>query len=136
MKYLKFSIISISLVALFCFSSCTKDKEEETKTSATIILKDKNNRVVSGIEVYAYDQSKWTVVGDEPNLATFQSASNDDGIALFDNIYNPVYFSTLNNFTNTFRFSAHYSLNGVNKTKVKAVSFKMGESRTETIILD
>jgi hypothetical protein len=136
MKSLTLKISFLSLLTVVFLTSCSKDKEDENTTSATIILKDSNNRAVSGIEVYAYDQSKWTVVGDEPNLATFQSASDDDGIAIFNNLYNPIYFSEINNYTNTFRFSAHYSLNGVNKTKVKAVSFKMGESKTETIILD
>lgn len=117
-------------------SSCDSDDEDNNKTSVTIVLKDSNGNRVPNMVVYAYDESTWSVIGDDPFFASFQSASNTDGEAKFDNVYSETNFTTINNYQNTFRFSAHYSINGVSKKKLVPITLKKGENRTETMILN
>ena len=86
--------------------------------------------------MYVYDEDKWEMMGDSPNMATGQAASDENGVARFSNLEYPTVFNQINNNQNTMRFSAHYSLNGVNKTKVKAITFSKGDSKSTTLYLD
>ena len=130
------------LVVVTIFSiSCSKDDDEKqtvesTITKATLVLKKTNGDFVPGIVVYAYDQDTWQVMGDNTNFADGQASSDANGNAVFSNIEYPTSFNDVNNNQNTFRFSAHYSLNGVDKTKVTAITFKKGEQKTQTVLLD
>lgn len=119
--------------------SCSKDNDNGVATQVTnanIILKKSNGDAASGIVVYAYDQSTWDVLGDNPLFAEGQASSNSNGNAFFSNLEYPTSFNAVNNNQNTFRFSAHYSFNGVNKKKVIAVTFNKGDQKTETLILN
>ena len=121
--------------------SCSKDKEEEVKpvapiTKATLVLKKTTGEVVSGITVYAYEQSKWQVTGDNPTFASGQTASDSNGNAVFSNLEYTNTFTDLNNNQNNFRFSAYYILNGVSKKKVTTITFNKGEQKTQNVILD
>ncbi|ELV7526166.1 hypothetical protein QMU91_002391 [Flavobacterium psychrophilum] len=139
MKTNFFKATILTLITIFTIS-CSKDDDEkkvETPiTKATIILKKTNGDFVPGIVVYAYDQSKWQVTGDNPTFADGQASSDANGNAVFSNIEYTNSFNDLNNNQNTFRFSAHYSLNGVNKTKVTSITFTKGEQKTQNVILD
>jgi len=132
----KISIISFVFLLLTLNFACTKDEDESEKTKATIVLKNANNQPVSGIVVYAYSQDTWQVIGDVPLHAEGQASSDSNGNAVFNNIEYTNVFTDLNNNQNTFRFSAHYSLNGVNKRKVVAITFNKGDNKTETLILN
>lgn len=129
----------IALVCILAISSCKKDEKEDpqpqTVTNAKITLTSANGPV-EGIVVYVYDEDKWEVMGDSPNMASGQAASNSEGVARFSNLEYPTVFNTINNNQNTMRFSAHYSLNDVNKTKVKAITFQKGDSKSATLHLD
>ncbi|MFI8379087.1 hypothetical protein [Leeuwenhoekiella sp. NPDC079379] len=133
MKKLLLVLVTISLL-----SSCSSDDNasENKITTAAITLTDSNGEAVSGIVIYAYNETTWSVIGDDPQFADFQAASDNDGIAVFSNLTTVINFSELNNYSQTFRFSAHYSLNGTNKIKVKAISFNLGDTKSDTIVLD
>lgn len=128
--------LGIALFGLFIsISSCEKEEEDEI-TSLVLTLTDTNNNPVSGVVVYAYDENTWAIIGDDPLFADFQAASNSSGIATFPDLTSATRFSSLNNNTHTFRFSAHYSVNGVNRYKVTAISFVLGDDKSQTVILD
>jgi hypothetical protein len=119
--------------------SCSSDddgNEQDNVTSARITVQNSNGGTESGIVVYAYDESTWSVIGDDPMFADFQASSGNDGIATFTNLTTDLTFNELSNNTQTFRFSAHYTLNGNATTKVKAITFNLGDDKTDTIILD
>lgn len=127
-----FSIVLLSI-------SCSKNDDQAIGTSITsgvITLKKANGDFVEGIVVYAYEEGSWNVTGDTALFADGQASSDSNGRALFSNLEYPNAFTQLNNFQNTFRFSAHYKINGVNKKKVKAITFKKGEQKNDEIILD
>jgi len=129
----------LALAVVLAFSSCKKDEKDEptpkTVTNAKITLNSANGPV-EGITVYVYDEDKWEIMGDSPNMATGQAASDENGVARFSNLEYPTVFNQINNNQNTMRFSAHYSLNGVNKTKVKAITFSKGDSKSSSLYLD
>ena len=137
LNYLKMLILGLVIVTF----SCSKDKEEEVKpvapiTKATLVLKKTTGEAVSGITVYAYEQSKWQVTGDNPTFASGQAASDASGNAVFANLEYTNTFTDLNNNQNNFRFSAYYTLNGVSKKKVTTITFNKGEQKTQNVILD
>lgn len=86
--------------------------------------------------IYAYNESTWQIMGDDPQFADFQSASGNNGISTFSNLTTNLTFNSLSNYLQTFRFSVRYELNGVKKVKVKAISFDLGDNKTDTIILN
>ena len=133
----KFLLLFLTIGIL---TSCSSDDDNSPSgdkiTSAKITLKNSSGEVQSGIVVYAYDESTWSVIGDNPSFADFQAASGNDGIATFPNLTTDIAFNELSNFTHTYRFSVHYTMNGTNKNKVKAITFVLGDDKTDTIILD
>ena len=133
MKKLFILFLSIGL-----FTACSDDdtSTDDDITSANIILNDTNGDPVSGTVVYAYNESTWSVIGDQTNFADFQAATGADGVATFSNLTTNINFSNLNNFTHTFRFSVRYSINGEDKIKVRPITFDLGDDLTDTIILD
>jgi len=137
MKNLK--TILIAIVSLAILTSCSSDDDSSSSddiTTAEITLNNSNGEPVSGITVYAYSEETWSVIGDDPLFADFQSTSESDGVASFSNLTSDLTFNEINNFTHTFRFSAHYTLNGTDKIKVKAITFDLGDDKSDTIILD
>lgn len=105
------------------------------KTSAKITLQNSNGEIKPRITIYAYDERTWETIGDNPQFANFQVASGNDGIATFTNLTTD-FFNKLSNFTQTYRFSVHYNLNGTDVTKVKAITFNLGDDKSGTIILN
>ena len=131
--------ILLLFLTIGVLTSCSSDDDnssEDNTTSAKITLQNSNGDPQSGIIVYAYNETTWQVIGDDPFFADFQVASGNNGNAKFSNLTTDATFSELNNFTQTYRFSVHYTLNGTDKTKVKAISFNLGDHKSETIILD
>lgn len=129
------------LLLLFCsfalLTSCSKDDEtKDLTTSAEITLKNSSNAAVSGMTVYAYDQTTWEMIGDDVLFAKFQSTSNEEGKAIFSNLDSGTTFNDLNNNQNNFRFSVHYSKAGAAKAKFISITVKKGENKTGLIILD
>jgi hypothetical protein len=140
---MKFNLLKKSILVLITiFSiSCSKDEKETTQTVATItkctlILKKTNGEVVPGVTVYAYSQGKWDAFGDNSNFADGQVASDATGTVAFSNIEYTATFTEGNNNQNNFRFSAYYSVNGVNRKKVTTITFNKGDQKTQTVILD
>lgn len=134
MKFMMRAILMLAIGTVM-FTSCTKD-EDKRNTNATIVLLDRQGRPVKGIVVYAYTEDTWMVMGDNPFFADGQASSNANGEAIFSNIEYPTCFNGINNYQNTFRFSAHYTHNLLPKIKVIAVTFNKGDSKKETIILN
>ena len=119
--------------------ACSSDDDSgstDTVTSLELTLEDPNGDPVSGIVVYAYDENTWSVIGDDPQFADFQASSDSNGVATFSNLTTDLNFSELNNFMQTFRFSAHYTINGNDTNKVTAITFNRGDDKTQTITLD
>ena len=131
--------ILLLFLTIGILTSCSSDDDnssEDNVTSAKITLTNSNGDAQSGIVVYAYNESTWSVIGDDPLFADFEVATGNDGIATFSNLTTDTTFNELSNFTQTYRFSVHYSLNGTDEIKVKAISFDLGDDKTDTIILD
>ena len=119
--------------------SCSTDddgNEQDNVTSARITLQNVNGSPASGVVVYAYDETTWQLFGDSTQFADFQVASDNNGIANFTNLTTDLNFNELSNFTETYRFSAHYTLSGNPKTKIKAITFNLGDDKTDTLVLD
>ncbi|SHG63377.1 hypothetical protein SAMN05444372_10840 [Flavobacterium micromati] len=135
MKFFLKSVVAVALI--LSLNSCSKDDDESTdsKTNAKITVTDANGPV-SGMVVYVYDQSTWGVIGDEPNFANGQVSTDKQGIATFSNLEYTNIFNEINNNQNNMRFSAHYSLKGVKKTKVITITFNKGESKTGALLLN
>lgn len=133
MKKILFGLLAVSTIAL---TACEKEETKTNQTTnATITLKS-NTGTVSGITVYAYDQTTWDMHGDEKLFSKGQATSNDDGNAIFSNIEYPAVFNSINNNQNNFTFSAHYSKSGVNRTKSKSVTVNKGDQVKLEIFLD
>lgn len=133
MKNLLFLFLSFAVL-----TACSSDdsSSDNSKTKATIALKDVSGNPVSNVVVYAYNETTWGVIGNNTLFADFQAAADGQGIATFENIFSDTSFNSINNYQNTFRFSVRYTLNGNNKIKFIAVTFTKGESKTGTIILN
>ena len=119
--------------------SCSTDddgNEQDNVTSARITLQNVNGSSASGVVVYAYDETTWQLFGDSTQFADFQVASDNNGLANFTNLTTDLNFNELSNFTETYRFSAHYTLSGNPKTKIKAITFNLGDDKTDTLVLD
>ena len=125
-------------LAVITLTACSSDdsSSSNSKTKAMITLQKTSGEPISNLTVYAYEQDTWEVIGDKPLFADFQAASDSQGVATFSNIYKETSFNSINNNTNTFRFSAHYTLNGIDKIKVVAITFQKGDTKSETLILN
>lgn len=130
------SKIILFLFAAILMSCSSDDNAPDTVTSMKLTLRSASLTPASNISVYAYDQTTWQVIGNNPLFADYETASGSDGVATFSNLYSELTFNELSNFTQTFRFSASYSINGTNRTKVLAVTFNQGDKKTEVLILD
>ncbi len=126
---------ALALTLFLSLSSCSKDEVPATVTNAKIMVIDSNGPV-SGMVVYVYDETTWNVIGDDILFAKGQAVTDAIGQAIFPNVEYTTAFNDINNNQNTMRFSAHYTKDGVEKTKVTAISFTKGESKTGTILLD
>ena len=62
-KFLMYTTVLL-LTAITTFA-CSKDKDEDKATSATIQLVDLLGKPIKGVRVYAYDQDTWNMMGDE-----------------------------------------------------------------------
>lgn len=134
---MKKNLLLIFVIALITACSSDDDSGSDDKiTSAEITLINENNEPISGVMVYAYQESTWEVIGDDPNFANFEKVSNDEGIAIFSNLTTDLTFNEISNYQQTFRFSVHYTQNDIEKVKVKAISFDLGDDKSEQIILD
>lgn len=129
-------IFMFLLLGIATACSSDDDSSNSSKTKAIIKLQDSDGEAVSNVMVYAYEETTWEVIGDQTNFADYQAASNNNGEAIFENIHSETAFSELNNYQNTFRFSAHYTLNETEKTKVVSITFNKGDTKTETLILN
>lgn len=129
----KILLLSISILM---FVSCSKDDDKSTSvTSATIILKNTSGQPVEGITVYSYSEDSWEVEGDNSFFSNQNVVSNAEGKSTFSNLeYTGTFFPNENQ--ETYRFSAHYSLGGVNKKKAVGMTFNKGENKTINITID
>ena len=118
------------------FVSCSKDDDKSTSvTSATIILKNTSGQPVEGITVYSYSEDSWEVEADNSFFSNQNVVSNAEGKSTFSNLeYTGTFFPNENQ--ETYRFSAHYSLGGVNKKKAVGMTFNKGENKTINITID
>lgn len=128
MKKNLFILLAIISIAI---TSCSK---EEKQTKAIITLNNQNLTPAAGITVYAYTSTIWNLYGDDAFFANKTVVSNSNGNSEFilDEIINLFAFDN----QETLYFSAHYSLNGVEKEKFIALTFEKFETQKGTIILD
>lgn len=126
----KFGVILFVLVSVGLFS-CSKDND---KTLASITLVDQSGNKVSGIPVYAYTSDTWDLFGDDTFFADKSVVSNAEGIAEIE-LDDIIALFAFDN-QETIYFSAHYSLNNVEKQKFVALTFKEFDEKSATITLD
>lgn len=125
-------ILSLVCIALFAIS-CSDDDSSTSTTSATVIVKDADGDVVSGLKVYSYQDTIWEGFGDESQFADGSAITNSNGVAKFDDLN---YLGTfMQNKQENFYFSAHYSIGNKNYKVAKGETFKIGQSKTITITL-
>jgi hypothetical protein len=126
----KLLIITLGIF-LLTVSSCSKDKNP---TRAIINLTDVSGTPVSGITVYAYDSGTWDAFGDNVFFADKTVSSDASGKCTFelDDIINLFAFDS----QETIYFSAHYTLNSLEKEKYISITFNEGEEKTGAITLD
>lgn len=123
--------------ATFLLTSCGEDDPAvDTITTAPITLQNPSGVPQAGVKVYAYNEITWIVNNDNPNNANFEVTSGSNGIAVFENITSDLVFNVVNEFTQSFRFSAHYTINGVAKTKVISIPFVRGDDKSGVIIFN
>lgn len=132
----KFLFLFLTLGILASSCSSDDDSSNNTVTTAKIKLTNLSGQPVSGIVVYAYDETTWELIGSNPQFAEFQASSDNNGDAFFSNLTSDANFNQINNYIQTFRFTVSYTLNGVEKNKVKAITFNRGDKKTDTIVLD
>jgi hypothetical protein len=135
---MKIKFIFLLITLGFLTTSCSKDEDSSNSnvTSAKIKLTNASGQPAANFVVYAYDESTWEVIGNQSQFADFQSSSDSNGEAIFANLHSEIRFRETNNYIQTFRFSVSYTLNGVQKNKVKAITINRGDNKTDTIVLD
>lgn len=132
----KFLLLFLTLGMLTACSSDDDNASSDKVTSIDITLEDANGEKLEGVVVYAYNENTWETIGEDTLFANFQAASGEDGVATFSNLTTDTTFNEITNYSQTFRFSAYYTAGGTDKIKTKAISFELGEDKSETIILD
>ena len=125
----------LALTVLVALNACSNDDDAASKTNAKITVTSANGPV-SDMVVYVYDETTWEVIGEDPLFAQGQAATNSEGVATFSNLEYPTAFIDVNNNQNTMRFSAHYTINGVDKVKFIPITFTKGDSKTGTLVLN
>lgn len=117
--------------------SCIDDETDEilsNLTTAVIKTTNADNNILSGIKVYAYLENNWLTNGDDITKANRIFTTNNEGYATFSINYIPNTFE--NNTQEKVYFSAHYSLDGTDKTKTGTIIFNKGDRKNITLILD
>jgi hypothetical protein len=136
-NFAKIKLLLMLLITNTILISCTKEDNDEIITNATtanITVLDVNNEVAAGIQVYAYTNDTWTIVGDKPHFAEETEMTDNRGSAFFllDNIPNIFVFDS----QEIIHFSVHYTLNGLEKTNYTSMTFSEGYDKSATIIMD
>ena len=117
-------------------SSCSSDDDSaKTNTKAVVYLKDAQGRPVEGQTVHAFQDSKWELFGFDVFHSDKSVISDEDGKAEFNNLEEVLGTYIIDNQEN-FHFGVKYVLNGTNKTKSEGKTFRKGDSKEITIIMN
>lgn len=112
--------------------ACNSDDNSGTNdevTTAKIRVVDIDGTTVENMTVYAYMQDTWLTFNEPtPFLSDFQSVTNAQGVANF-NVSGETFFTSINNYTNTVRFTVFYTRNGVDYTITKGETFSKGDDK-------
>ena len=133
MRKIKFMLC---LLGVLLMNSCSSDESEEVTTKATImLLDDSTGNPYEGFTIYAFSENTWSVLGTDKELfADFTVATDQDGVAVFENLGSlGTTFTSLNAYTNTFKFKVNYTRGNESFSKVLTVTFKEGVSQTKTM---
>ena len=122
------------MITLLTFSCSSDDDEGTTQTKATITVLDENGDAVNGMSVYAYKEDTWTTIGDNPSFSDKTVSTDSNGKAVF-NIDDIHMIFAINDQANV-HFSAHYTLDGIDKTKVTSITFSKEDEKTGTLTLN
>lgn len=133
----KIKLILILFLANAILISCSKEEGDliiTTATTANITVLDEYDEAVVGMNVYAYTNDTWTIVGDKPHFAEGMETTDNNGTALFllDDIPNIFVFDQ----QEIIHFSIHYTLDDLEKTNYTSIIFSEGDDKSATIIMD
>jgi len=127
------------LAIIITFISCGNDNDIEIKDTLTTLIvniEDADGNYVADIPVYAYNETTWATYGDDPEFADFEIKSDDEGVAVFNSLTTDEAFNDANGNSQTYMFSVHYTIDGVDKTKERNISFNLGDDKTTTIVIN
>jgi len=135
-RIMKSKILMLLMMITLITFSCSSDDDEgtTTQTKATITVLDENGDVVNGMSVYAYKENTWITIGDDPLFSDKTVSTGGNGKAVFniDDIH--MIFATSDQ--ENVHFSVHYTLSGVDKTKVTSITFSKEDEKTATLTLN
>ena len=134
---MKTKIILLLLINSVLLSCNTDDEVDEILNNLTIaVIKTVNidDNTLSNIKVYAYLENNWLENGDDTTKADRNFTTTNTGLASFSINYIPNTFTS--NHQEKIYFSAHYVLDGINKTKFVSLILKKGNRKNTTLILD
>jgi hypothetical protein len=129
---LLFILLTLSLAIAY---ACIK-RNEPPATKLTVLVVDEHQKPVPDVVVNAYDRQLWSLFRDDTEYATQYATSDEDGEARFKDLNDPVRFNEENQFQNTFYFTIHYKKNGAESVRLKEITFKLGDEKTTTFVLD
>ncbi len=122
----KFFILLLTSLSLF---SC---KKESNPTKADITVTDGAGVKKSSFTVYQISDTKWNLYGEDPFFKDAQSITNTDGVASFS--IDDLNFAKASQ--TTIYFFCEYTIGSTDKTKSIGITFKKGESKTATLVLN
>lgn len=136
-NFTKIKLILILILANSILISCSKEDDDviiTTATTANITVLDEYDEAVAEINVYAYTNDTWTIVGDIPHFAEGMEKTDNNGIAFFliDDIPNIFVFDS----QEIIYFSVHYTIDDLEKTNYTSMTFNEGSVNSATIIMD
>ena len=128
----------ILILTLGLLTSCSTDDSNSDNeiTKASIHILNSNNEPLKGITVYAFNENTWSTIGNDPRFANFEASSDENGIATFSNLNSDIVFNDLTNYTQNYRFTVHYDQDGEDKSKMIAITFEKGDTKSDKIILN
>ena len=126
-----FAILTICILTTSC-------KKESTSKPTTVTINVKNGSGVaqSGIDVYMYSQTVFSVQGNDPFFAHKTITTDANGNAVF-NIKNPDdVLWTPSNTTENLYFGVVYKVSGVNKERHVAISLSEGDTKNSNLVMN
>jgi hypothetical protein len=132
---MKKTLIALMATILMFAASCEKDKSSK-KTVVTINVKNGSSANQSGVDVYMYSKTVFTVQGNDPFFAEKTATTDANGNATFE-IKNPDdVLWTPSNTSEELYFGVVYKISSVTKEKHVVVTVSEGDNKSSSLIMN